>query len=370
MIKTYPTLYSRDSKGKIRTWLMEQLDDKFRTISGLEDGQKVTTNWTTCEGKNIERSNETSPIEQATKEVEAAYKDQLSTGYFENIKDVDKENYFSPQLAKNYEDRKSKIDWTHGVFVSGKLDGLRCIIHSGGMFSRNGKPIISAPHIFDSVKHIFSEFPTLILDSELYCDRLSHDFNKIISLAKKTKPTNEDLIESEKYLQSWVFDIPSMDLQFSSRIEKLRETLKLINSPYLRYIDHKWVKSHEQVEEALSEYLSQGLEGVMINLPDAKYENKRSAGLVKYKKFQDCEAEILDIIPGQGNRSGMFGYAKLKLDNDKEFDANARGNEELYREILKNKKDYIGKKATIRYQNLTPDGIPRFPVIVDFNRFD
>ena len=147
--------------------------------------------------------------------------------------------------------------------------------------------------------------------------------------------------------------------------------LKIINSPYLRYINHKWAKSHEEVEKALSDYLSQGMEGVMVNLPDAKYENKRSAGLVKYKKFQDCEAEIIDIIAGQGNRSGMFGYAKLRLANGKEFDANARGNEELYKKILKEKDSIIGKMATVRYQNLTPDEqIPRFPVIIDFDRFD
>lgn len=370
MIKEYPILYSRDSKGKIRTWFMEQDGNKYRTISGLENGEKVTNNWTTVEGKNLGKINETLPEEQAEKEVLAKYKDQESTGYFKSKKDVDKLAYFSPQLAKSYEDRKDKINWENGVFVSGKLDGLRCIIHSGGMFSRNGKPIISAPHIFHSVKKIFKDFPDLILDSELYCDRLSHDFNKIISLAKKTKPTNEDLIESEKYLQAWVFDIPSIDLPFSSRIEKLQEILKLIDSPYLRYINHKWVNSHEKIEESLKDYLAAGLEGIMINLPDAKYENKRSAGLIKYKLFQDCEAEITDIIEGQGNRSKMFGYAKLKLDNGKEFDANARGNEELYKSILKNKSKYIGKRATVRYQNLTPDGIPRFPVIIDFDRFD
>lgn len=370
MNKIYPTLFSRDSKGKIRTWKMEQNGNQFRTISGLEDGEKITNSWTTVESKNIGKANETSPVEQAEKEVLAKYKDQKSTGYFESKSEIDNLAYFSPQLAKNYEDRKDTIDWTQGVFVSGKLDGLRCIIHSEGMFSRNGKPIISAPHIFNSVKKIFGDFPNLILDSELYCDRLCNNFNKILSLGKKTKPTQEDLIESEKWLQAWVFDIPSIDLQFSSRIEKLQEVLKLIDSPYLRYVNHKWVKSHEDVERALNDYLLQGLEGVMVNLPDAKYENKRSSGLIKYKKFQDCEAEITDIIEGIGNRSTMMGYVKLRLDNGKEFDANARGNEESYRDILRNKKDYIGRKATVRFQNLTPDGIPRFPVVTEFNRSD
>ncbi len=371
-MKTYPKLYKKDSNGKVRIWFMEQEKNKYRTISGLEDGEKVTNNWTTVEGKNIGKTNETTPEEQAEKEVLAKYKDQISTGYFELKKDIDKQLYFSPQLAKNYENRKDKINWKNGVFVSGKLDGLRCIIHSDGMFSRNGKSIISAPHIFNSIKKIFNTFPNLILDSELYCDRLSHDFNKIISLAKKTKPTEEDLMESEKYLQAWVFDIPSIDLPFSTRIEKLQGILKLINSPYLKYINHKRVKNHEQVEEALSEYLSLGMEGLMLNLPDAKYENKRSTGLMKYKLFQTEEFPIVSISEGIGNRSGLFGYATLRMPQGHTFDANARGNEELYKKILKNKEKYINKLATVRYQNLTPgeNPVPRFPVIIDFDRFD
>jgi ATP-dependent DNA ligase len=366
----YHKLYSRDSKDKIRVWFMEQRGNKYRTTSGIDGGAMVTAEWTTVEGKNIGRSNETSSTEQATKEIEAKYKDQMATGYFDAINDIDTQLYFEPMLAKKYEDYKNAIEWDKGVYVSGKLDGLRCIIHKKGMFSRNGKPIISAPHIFNSLKSIFDIIPSLILDSELYCDRLSNDFNKIISLAKKSKPTKEDLIESELYLQAWVFDMPSFHEPFAYRRTMVQKILKDINSPYLRYINHKQVRSHEQIEKALQEYLELGLEGVMVNLGDYQYENKRSKGLMKYKKFQDCEAKICDIVEGTGNRSKMFGYAKLKLSNGKAFDSNARGNEELYRSILKNKDKYIGRMATVRFQNLTPDGVPRFPVIVDFDRFD
>lgn len=370
MKKTYDTLFSRDSKGKVRIWYQEQDGSNYRTVSGLKDGQLITTEWTTATPKNTGKSNETSSVGQATLEIEAKYRDQESTGYHRNIEDIDEEEYLSPQLAKKYEDYINKINWNNGVYISGKLDGLRCVISRKGMFSRNGKPILAAPHIFNSVKHIFDIYPGLILDSELYCDRLSHDFNKIISLAKKIKPNQAELVESEKYLQSWVFDIPSSDSIFSERAKELQKVLKEIKSPYLKYINHKLVHTHKEVEIGLETYLLEGLEGIMINIPDAYYLKKRSDGLLKFKKFQDCEAEITDIVAGQGNRSGMFGYAKLKLDNGKTFDSNARGNEELYRYILKNKDQYIGKKSTVRFQALTPDGIPRFPVIVDFDRFD
>lgn len=258
-------------------------------------------------------------------------------------------------------------------FANGILvHNCRMIVSSKGLFSRNGKPILAAVHIFNSVKHIFNVYPDLILDSELYCDRLSNDFNKIISLAKKTKPSQEDLIESEKYLQCWVFDIPSVDLPFSGRIKKLKEVLKEINSTYLRYIDHKLVNSHEQVEKALEEYLAQGQEGVMINLPDVNYENKRSRGLMKYKNFIDDEFEIVGITEGQGNRAGMLGFFSLKTKEGDLFDSNARGDRGYYRDILKNKNSIIGRLATVRFQNYTPGNcpVPRFPVVTSVRDYE
>jgi hypothetical protein len=38
--------------------------------------------------------------------------------------------------------------------------------------------------------------------------------------------------------------------------------------------------------------------------------------------------------------------------------------------LLKNKKNYIGEMATVRYQNMTPDGKPRFGVIVGIRNYE
>ena len=371
-MKVYPKIYSRDSHGKIRVWWMEQDDNKYRTISGTQDGEKVTTNWTIVEGKNVGRSNQTSDIEQAEKEVSAKYKDQLSTGYFEDIAKVDEKLYFEPMLAFKYENYADKIDWSKGNYVSEKMDGLRCILTKNGSTSRNGKKLVSFPHILESLRGLFEKCPYLVLDGEIYCDRLSDNFNKIISLAKKTKPTLEDLEESKQYIQFWVFDAPSCPGGFHDRYLFLCDLINkyLPNNKYIKICCHELIDKPEKIEEKLQEYISLGFEGLMLNTFGGKYEQKRSKNLLKYKKFQDCEAEVLDIVEGVGNRSGMFGYAILMLDNGKTFNSNARGDEFLYKQILENKTKYIGKTATIRFQALTPDGIPRFPIIVDFNRLD
>ena len=128
MNKTYPILYARDSLGKVRTWQLEQKGNAYCSIAGTQDGLKVSSEFTTVYGKNIGKANETSDVEQATKEVLAKYKDQESTGYHKSIEDIDEEQYFQPQLAKKYEDYVEDIDWAKGLYVSGKLDGLRCVL--------------------------------------------------------------------------------------------------------------------------------------------------------------------------------------------------------------------------------------------------
>ena len=373
-MKTYPTLYARSSGGKVLIWFMEQNGDSYRTISGQQDGEKVTTKYTIAKPKNLGKKNVTTGDQQAQLEIEAKYIKKKESGYFESIKDIDNQLFFEPMLAKQWEDYQGQLDWSKGNWISPKMDGLRCIITKNGAFSRNGKRFVSFPHILRELEPLFRKFPDLILDGECYCDKLANDFNKIISLARQTKPTAIDLEESEKYLQYWIFDCPSIAGNFNSRYTYLLKQILCdsgyLNNQWIKICKHILIYDPKEIEAHLDKYIRQGFEGLMVNVYEGKYENKRSKSLLKYKKFRDCEAEIMDIVEGQGNRSGMFGYARMQLTNGKTFDSNARGNEQMYRDILKNKNKYIGKIATVRFQDFTPDGIPRFPVIVDFDRFD
>jgi DNA ligase-1 len=101
---------------------------------------------------------------------------------------------------------------------------------------------------------------------------------------------------------------------------------------------------------------------------DAKYENKRSKSLLKHKSFVDEEYIIKDICEGEGNRTGTAGYMVFETADGKPFKSNVKGTWEETAEMLKNKKKLIGKQATIKYFNLTPDGIPRFPFVINIDR--
>ena len=111
------------------------------------------------------------------------------------------------------EDYKDKIEYP--IFSQPKLDGIRCIVTKDGMFSRNGKEILSAPHIRKQLDKVFKEWPYLVFDGELYADKFANDFNSIVSLVKKTKPTEDDLLESQKNIQYWIYDIPSSNKSHS-----------------------------------------------------------------------------------------------------------------------------------------------------------
>lgn len=361
------TIYKATKGGKVQEWTIEVVNNKYRTISGQTDGKKVVSEWTEVYGKNEGKANATTDNEQALKEAEAKRKLKLERGYFENIKHISKKQYFEPMLAAKWEDYKHKIEYP--IYSQPKLDGIRCIVTKDGMFSRNGKEIISAPHIRESLQPLFDENPDLIFDGELYADKFANDFNTIVSLVKKTKPTAEDLEESKKNIEYWIYDLPNNDTKFGDRCAKLNnlfETYNSLGKHCVRVVTH-FCYSEAEVMEFYEGYVEAGYEGQMLRL-NGMYENKRSKNLMKHKSFIDEEYTILDICEGEGNRAGTAGYMVFETAEGKRFKSNVKGTWEETAEMLKNKKKLIGKEATIKYFNLTSDGIPRFPYVINIDR--
>jgi DNA ligase-1 len=358
------TLYKRATNGKVVEHTIEVENNCFRTISGYTDGLKTTSEWTYCSGKNIGKKNETTPNEQAMAEAQAMWTKRIELGSFENINDIDNEVYFSPMLAHKWEDRKDKIKYS--VLVQPKLDGIRCIVKADGMWSRNGKRIVSAPHIYESMKYLFDENPDLILDGELYADKFANDFNTICSLVKKTKPTTNDLKASAESIEYWVYDVPSCDGVFNDRLSQLRGLSLPSNcSRVPTYIAF----DEKDVNDYYEEFVDKGYEGLMVRT-DGKYENKRSKSLLKYKSFIDEEYTILDIEEGIGNKTGMVGSFVFENKDGKRFNASPKFNWEECTAMWNDRANLIGKSATVKYFNLTPGDspVPRFPYVIKIDR--
>lgn len=363
-------LYKRTSTGATQVWWQEIDGNKFRTHSGQDGGKIVVSEWTTCTAKNVGKANETTPEEQAKLEVEANYVLKRKKGYCDTPGDAHLNNKFKPMLAKNYEDYKDKLDISEGVYSQPKLDGIRCIANKDGLWSRNGNEIKACPHIWEAVSPLFKMIPGAVLDGELYNSDLKEDFNTIVSLVKKIKPAKEDFEASKQKIQYWVYDYyDDENLLFCERIKRLVQlTCGTIKSPYIKQVPTTNAFTQQSLDKLYEQYLDEGMEGQMIRL-DMLYEQKRSKALLKRKETKDNEFTIFDIREGQGNRSGMAGYAVLLLDeptdqhDERVFRANIKGDRAFLTELLKRRDEVIGKEATVEYFNLTPDGVPRFPRI-------
>lgn len=354
-----PILYSRTSKGQTQTWLIEYINGQFRTHEGILDGAITVSNWTSVETKNDGKANATTIQEQARKEAEAKWKKKTETGYWEDIKDIDKSKYIEPMLAKSVDDHWDKV--TYPVWSQPKLDGMRCIIEYRKATSRNGKAIVSVPHIPKAYEKIIEKFNLLFLDGEIYTDKLKNDFDKLISLAKKGKPTQDDLIESEKYLQHWVYDVYADWMKgwgFERRNEWINSNLNLV-SDYIVTTPTTMVNNLPTLNALYESYLEKGYEGQMIRF-DTSYEFKRTKNLLKRKEFKEEEFQLVDLQEGRGNREKMATRAVFKLDDGRPFETGVMGSFAFCRRILKEKQNYVGKLATVKFQSYTPDAIPRF----------
>ena len=356
-----PILYARTQTGAIQQWSVYTEENKYQTVFGQIDGKLQTTNWTICQGTNMGRSNERSPEQQAEFEAEALWKKKKDSGYFENISDIDISKFVEPMLAKNFEDYKDKISFP--VYCQPKLDGIRCVVTKDGMHSRNGKEFNSCPHIQEQIKDFFSKHPDVVLDGELYNHDLKHDFNKITSLVKKTKPTQTDLYETENLVEYWVYDVVFGDSIFSKRSSFIKEELTN-KSKNIKVVPTDTAVNQNELDQHYTSYLDQGYEGQMVRL-NKLYENKRSKSLLKRKEFQDREYTILNVIEGEGNKTGMAGAMVFENELGISFNSNIKGDRDYLKEIWANKQSCIGKAATVKFFNLTPDNkLPRFPYVI------
>jgi ATP-dependent DNA ligase len=116
--------------------------------------------------------------------------------------------------------------------------------------------------------------------------------------------------------------------------------------------------------------MEEGYEGQMTRT-NSNYENKRSKTLLKRKEFSDDEFEILAVNEGTGKLAGRVGNMLFKSKSGHEFNSTVNGTQEYLDELWLQRDELIGKFATIKYFNLTPDTeIPRFPKVISIRDFE
>lgn len=277
-----------------------------------------------------------------------------------------------PMLA--YKVGNKEVDWSEKVFMQPKLDGVRCVISKDGAYSRTGKEWLNIHHITANLEPFFEKYPDVVLDGELYNHELKDDFEKIISLVRKTKPQEGDRVESAGYVQFHCYDyIPGPALRqakFSSRIVWLEAELPV--SYCVKFVSTYEVNKYEEALNLHTDgFLASGYEGSILRL-DRPYECKRSYNLQKFKDFHDTEATIIGYEAGKGKFTGLIGKFLMQDDDGVEFGCPiGKGyNFDDRREILENIHDYIGQRATFTYFERTKAGSYRHPLYKTLRNYE
>lgn len=361
-MKSLPTLYSRTHTGAIQQWTIFVEGGSYRTEYGQVNGKLITTEWTHCEATNVGRSNERDEEAQALFQATALWNKRKEISYFENINDIDNEQFNEPMRAQDYHKRRDELKLP--VFSQPKLDGIRCTVSLKGMISRNNKPFVSTPHIYEALLPYLEADPSLIFDGELYCDKLADNFDEICSIVKKQKPTQEDIDKARKVLQYWIYDIADTKSKFSDRFNRLNNLFNDYGVPYcIKIVETNKVTSFDEIDKLYELYVEDGKEGQMIRT-DTVYEYKRTKALLKRKEFITEEYKILSIGEGNGNKAGMAGYAFMENKDGTPFRTNIKGNRAFLKRLLREKDTVEGKPGTVKFFNLTPKGVPRFPYLI------
>jgi len=342
-----PKLYAKASTGKVKCWRIEVDRNNIITHHGYIDS-KIQTNSKPVHGKNVGRSNETTPHEQACLEAKGKWQQKIDKGYVEDMSG--ESDVRLPMLAQPF--KKSKHHIKYPAFVQPKLNGVRCFAERSGndidYTSRKGKSFNGTlRHLTPDLLHAMKDGE--IFDGEIYMHGWT--FQQIIRAVKKLRP------ESAR-LQYWVYDIADDTMPFTERIKRvhiLNHGLRIVP------VFTQTIQTERDVKVKHDFYIQNGYEGAIIRNSKGGYTfNHRSKDLQKYKEFFDDEFVIIGGKEGTGTEDGCVVFQVEK--NGKTFWVRPRGTQELRRNWFRDIDQLIGRELTVRYQEKSEDGIPIFPV--------
>ena len=372
----FPTLHGEGVLGKTKVWTISVEDRDASGViiitRGYLDGKMQVSEKVISQGKNIGKKNETTPLQQAVSEARASWIKMKESGYSEAIKE-EIDNTASvrgkgivaevplPMLAHEYHKRGKGFPFP--CFTQPKLDGTRCVgIPGRGLFSRLRKTIPHMEHIIAELNRLPVD---LILDGELYTNELT--FQEIVGLVKRETLKAGDL-EKQQKIKYHVYDLIQGD-SYEKRHLVLQTLFASHSFQHLVLVPTFGCGSEAEMKEQHARFVSDGYEGIMLRNPAGIYKNVRSVDLLKYKEFFDDEYEVVGFKEGEGGEKGCVLWT-CKTEKGETFHCRPRGTREDRTELFQKGASYIGKKLTVRFQELTDDGIPRFPVGIAFRDYE
>lgn len=410
------TLYALNKDGSYQEWKVSVFGADVIVEFGKLGGKKQIK-ITSCEPKNIGRSNETTGEQQAVLEARSKWEKQVRLGYRETKEELQTEENFSPMLAHDAIKRSRSI--VYPAYVQPKLDGVRALV----TLDKDGIPVFNSRGnktypvqgaLLQQVKELAEHTGFDKFDGELYIHGLS--LQKIVALAKKWRTPEQIEAEIEKDYQAdikrynkavadgehlwkdfdgnvWavstykpVKDVDrfsgysSLDLEYhifdipvnakspwystestKTRLADLDEVATAVECeldlPKVKVVHGEFVKDEESVKRFIGYYMEAGFEGVIIRNFKGVYEfGQRSSDLQKWKQFQDGEAKVLDSVEDKNGE----GVLLCEERDGTRFNCKMKGThaERSQAKMLL----LVGDFINFTFQSRTDDGVPQFPV--------
>jgi ATP-dependent DNA ligase len=365
-------LYKHDSKGCERQWGVEAVGAHVIVSHGLKGG-KLVDQITTCTPKNVGKANETTAEQQAELEAAAKHRIQIEReDYHEDIEQAGLQH--RPMLAQDYLKVPHQVDWLCTVGQA-KLDGLRlsygyryptdldrCNGHE--FMSRKGE-VYQLPHLEAACNDLFWEVNASLglTGSGPHCDELDGEIYKHGWPLQRILSAGRRLQDDTAQLEFYLFDLVIAGMPFEERHALLTECMESIAPAYGGLL--KLVLCHPCSSEAdaiklQGWYMKHGFEGAMLRHIDSEYAvGQRSSDLFKFKVFQDCECKIIAVWKDKNGNAMLtceFGPEKHL------FNCTPKRSHGERKAMLHQKEQLIGAWITVKYQDLTVDGLPSFPV--------
>lgn len=358
MSKNFPMLYVKTASGAINFWEIRTEGRWVHTKWGKVGTDNPQTERYAAEGKNVGRSNETTPSDQAEFEAQAKYDKQVRLKYVDSVEAARGHINIKPMRAYSLDDKRLK-KLKFPVAMQPKFNGVRCMAYNlpdgkVRLMSRGGKDY-SLPHVQTVLEGRIP--PSCCLDGELYVHGMS---------LQSIRHLIETPCADSAKVCFHVYDmttLPPTDAEWSDRYRCLlmffqdnwlagvvmSPTMVALNKAGIDQLHDKWV--------------AEGYEGAMIRTMEGKYKlAAKSTDLLKVKKFQDAEFVVKGWLLG---KDGVIQYVCVQEDG-KEFEVRPKGDEAERKRLYDERDTCIGRKLTVKFQERSDDNIPIFPVGVAF----
>ena len=360
--ETLPTLYGKDIAGKTKQWsatiYTNGLVARYTVEYGQVNGKIQSTSRDFTEGKNIGKANETTPLQQCCNEIKKKWSDKKEKECYRDVEEGEQTKTF-PMLAHVYDPKsktKVKNPIVYPCFVQPKLDGLRCLIYMGAdrtivTQSRTGGIFTTMNHIKVGLTQFFEKWPKVVLDGELYTNK--YPFEELVGLIKRKQVDDPRIAQVHFH----IYDIVSPN-GYAERRQFILDNRHLF-PPTFEIVKTEEATTVDDFKTKFTEYVQEGYEGIMLRNKKGAYVNSRSHDLQKYKEFEEDEFRIVGFREAEGRDAGTVIWRCATKTGD-EFDCRPVGSVEHRKDLFQNARANIGKLLTIKFQELSEKGIPRF----------